>query len=76
MEHCMVLHISQSKLLERPKCKSKSQNNERRKIGVHSLIHNTLGVNGACSNFGMGSKMNDKRVNYSYGPTQVKQQIV
>jgi hypothetical protein len=30
---------------------------------------------GVCWSFEMGTRMNDKRVNYSHGPTQTKQQI-
>jgi hypothetical protein len=42
-------------------------------IKVCSLTRNTLGVRGTWWNFGMGTKMNDKWVNYSYGPTHTKQ---
>jgi hypothetical protein len=41
-------------------------------IGVHSLIRNTLGVKGVCWSFGMGIRMNEKWVNYSYGLAQTK----
>jgi hypothetical protein len=44
-------------------------------IGVRSLVHNTLEVKRVCWNFGMGTKMNDKWVNYSYEPAQTKQQV-
>ncbi len=39
------------------------------------FISQHLGVRGACWNFKMGTKMNDKWVNYSYEPTQTKQQV-
>jgi hypothetical protein len=35
-------------------------------IKVRSLVYNILGVRRACWSFGMGTKMNDKRVNYSH----------
>jgi hypothetical protein len=41
-------------------------------IGVHSLVHNTSRVRRACWSSGMGSMMNDKWVNYSYGTAQTK----
>jgi hypothetical protein len=44
-------------------------------VRVRSFAHSTSRVKGACYSFGMGIKMRDKRVNYSYGPTQTKQQI-
>jgi hypothetical protein len=43
------------------------------KVRVRSLIRNTLGVRGACYNSEMGTRMSEKQVNYSYGPTQTKQ---
>jgi hypothetical protein len=30
----------------------------------------------ACQSSGMGTRMSDKQVNYSYEPTQTKQQVV
>jgi len=50
----------------------KVKTTEEKGIEVHSLAHNTSRVRGACWNFEMGTKMSDKRVNYSYGPTQTK----
>jgi hypothetical protein len=48
---------------------------EKEGIKVYSLTYNTLGVKMACESFEMGIKMNDKQVNYSYGPAQTKQQV-
>jgi hypothetical protein len=48
---------------------------KEKQIGVHSLTCNILRVKRPCWNFEMGSSMNDKRVDYSYGPTQAKQQV-
>jgi hypothetical protein len=36
---------------------------------------NTFGVRGACWNFGMQIRKNDKHVNYSHEHAQTKQQI-
>jgi hypothetical protein len=44
-------------------------------VKVHSLACDILGIRQVCRNFGMGIKMNDKRVNFLYGPTQTKQQV-
>jgi hypothetical protein len=44
-------------------------------VGVCSLVHSTLGVKRACWNPTMGTRVNDKQFNYSYGPTQIKQQV-
>jgi hypothetical protein len=33
------------------------------------------GVKRACYSFGMKIRTNDKRVNYSHGPAQTKQQV-
>jgi len=35
-------------------------------VKVHSFARNTSGVRGMCWNFGMGTKLSDKQVNYSY----------
>jgi hypothetical protein len=45
------------------------------KIRVHSLIHNILGVRGACWGSEMGTKTSDRWVNYSYGFVQTKEQV-
>jgi len=45
---------------------------EEEGVGVHSLAHNTSRVKRACWSFEMGIKTSDKRVNYSYAPTQTK----
>jgi hypothetical protein len=79
----MIFHTSKSmssiidappKLLERLKCKSKTQNNKKQ-IGVHSLTCNTPRVKGLCWNFEMGSNTSDKRFKYSYERAQTKQQV-
>jgi len=44
-------------------------------IEVHSIVHSTSGVKGVCWNFGMGIRMNDKRVNYSHKFAQTKRQV-
>jgi hypothetical protein len=44
-------------------------------IEVRSLIHNTSRVKKACWSFRMGTKMNDKWVNYSHRLAQIKQQV-
>jgi hypothetical protein len=44
-------------------------------IRVRSLTCSTSKVRNACRSFKMGTKTNDKWVNYSYGLTQIKQQI-
>jgi len=48
---------------------------EEKGIGMRSLVHNTLGVKGACWGFKIGTRKNDKRVNCSHGSAQNKQQI-
>jgi len=35
-------------------------------VRVHSFARNTLGVRRMCWSFGMGTRLNDKQVNYSY----------
>jgi len=42
---------------------------EGKGIRVCSLIRNISKVKGVCSSSVMGIRMNNKRVNYSYGPT-------
>jgi hypothetical protein len=44
-------------------------------IKVFSLIHSTSRVKKACWSFRMGTKMNDKWVNYSHRLAQIKQQV-
>jgi len=48
---------------------------KKKRVGVHSLVRNTSGVRGACWSFGMGTRINDKWVNYLYGPAQTKKQV-
>jgi len=45
---------------------------EEKKIRVCSLIRNISKVKGVCWSSMMGIRMNDKQVNYSYGPAQIK----
>jgi hypothetical protein len=47
----------------------KVKTTKEKRVEVHSLAHNILGINMACWNFGMEIRTNDKLVNYSYGPT-------
>jgi hypothetical protein len=44
-------------------------------IRVCSFTHSTLGVRMACQSSRMGTRMNRKRVNYSYESTQTKQLV-
>jgi hypothetical protein len=44
-------------------------------VGACSLIHNILGVKRAYWNSRIGTKKNDKHVNYSYQYSQIKQQV-
>jgi len=53
--------------------KVKTMKEER--IGRRSLTRNTSGVRGVCWSSGMGTKMSDKWVNYSYQFAQIKQQV-
>ncbi len=39
---------------------------EEKGVGVCSLVCNTSRVKGACWSSRMGTKMNDKQINYSY----------
>jgi hypothetical protein len=41
-------------------------------VRVRSLTRNTSGVKRASWSYGMGIRMSDKWVNYSYGPTQIE----
>jgi hypothetical protein len=45
------------------------------RVGECSLICNITGVKRACWRFGMGTRTNDKWVNYSHGFAQTKQQV-
>ncbi len=47
------------------------------KIKSWSMFPNLqhFGGRGACWSFGMGIKKSDKKINYSHGPTQTKQQV-
>jgi hypothetical protein len=53
-------HDAPPKLLERLRCKSEGENNERKGVRVCSLTHNTLGVRGACWSFRMGIRTNSQ----------------
>jgi hypothetical protein len=44
-------------------------------IQVYFLIRNISRVTNVCYSSKMGIMMNDKRVNYLYGPAQTKQQV-
>ncbi len=44
-------------------------------VEVCFLIHSISKVRNACWSSEMGTKMSDKWVNYSHGPTQNKQQV-
>jgi hypothetical protein len=62
--------------LEGFKCESKNENNKRRKSqGCVIWFVALLGVRWACWNVEMGTRMNDKWVNYSFEPAQIKQQV-
>jgi hypothetical protein len=63
------------KLLDRLNYKSKGENNGRiRSWGIFPGSQH-FGGRGACWRHEMGTKTNDKWVNYSHGPTQTKQQV-
>jgi hypothetical protein len=53
----------------------KLKRTEEEGVRVCSLTCNILGVRRACWSSGMGTKMNDKQVNYSYEFAQIKQQV-
>ncbi len=60
--------------LERFKCKSKIGNNGRRSWGtLFNLQH--FEAKGVCRNSKMGTRTNDKRINYSHQLVQTKQQV-
>jgi hypothetical protein len=40
---------------------------EEKKVGMLSLVHNILGVRGACWSSRIKTRRYDKRVNYSHG---------
>jgi len=61
--------------LKRFKCKFESKNSGKEGVRVHYLACNTLGVRGACWSSRMGTRTNDKWVNYSHGLAQTKQQV-
>ncbi len=46
------------------------------RVGAHFITRNTSKVKRACWNSKiMGTRMNDKHINYSYQFTQIKQQV-
>jgi hypothetical protein len=56
----------------------KMKTTKEEEVERYSLTRNTWGGGGfrrPCWSFGMGTKTNDKRVNYSHGLAQTKQQI-
>ncbi len=63
-------------LLERLEYESENENNERRKRWGMLLSSQHSEGRGACWNFRMGIKTNDKWVNYSHKPAQTKQQVI
>jgi hypothetical protein len=65
-------------LLERLEYESESENNERKKRWSKMLLLSSQHFKGkgACWNFGMGIKTNNKWVNYSHKPAQTKQQVI
>jgi hypothetical protein len=48
---------------------------KEKRIGMHSLVHNTSGVKGACYSFGIKTRKIEKQINYSHRPIQNKQQV-
>jgi len=48
---------------------------KKKGVGVRSLVRNILGVRKVHWSSKMETKVNDKWVNYSYGSTQIKQQV-
>jgi hypothetical protein len=44
-------------------------------VGAHSLARNTSRVKRLCWSFEIGTRTNDKHVNYSYQFPQTKQQV-
>ncbi len=60
--------------LEKLKCESKNGNNERRNCGTFLSSQHFRGK-GACWSSRMGTKMSDKRINYSQKLAQTKQQV-
>jgi hypothetical protein len=47
----------------------------KKRVGARSLIHSISKVRRACWSFGMGTRTNDKSVNYSYQFARTKQQV-
>jgi len=63
------------KLLDRPNYDSKGENNKRiRSWGTLPNSQHFRG-RGVCWSLGMGTRMNDKQINYSHRPVQIKQQV-
>ncbi len=71
--------MSKRPLFDKPPNSLKDSNaNPKMKTTEHGiktcyLVCNTYGVRGSCWNFGMGTMINDKCVNYSYKYAQTKQ---
>jgi hypothetical protein len=53
----------------------KMETMEEKRVRVHSLACSISKVKMACQNFGIGTRTNDKRVNYSYQHAPTKQQV-
>ncbi len=63
------------KLLDGLNCEFKCENNGRIKSwGMFPHSQHFEG-RGACWSSGMRTRMSDKHINYSHGPTQTKQQV-
>jgi hypothetical protein len=64
------------KLFDRFNCESKGENSRRIKSWGTLLDLQHFGSRRACWSSGMGTRTSDKRMNYSHGLTQTKQQAV
>jgi hypothetical protein len=64
--------LTYPKPFERLNANLKVKITKKKRVGVHSLIHNISRVRRASWTSKMGTRMNEKWVNYSYGPTQTK----
>jgi hypothetical protein len=69
------LFLMHPKLLDGFNRESKGENNKRRGSWGTLLGSHHFGGKKACWNSKMGTRMSDKQINYSHGPTQTKQQV-
>jgi len=71
--HCYCVFLTQQTLWCTPKLSVNSNVSLKVKttkgMGIHSLACNTLGGRGVCWSSEMGTRTNDKRVNYSHNQT-------